>query len=68
MNNPIDLLNEANAFLSMLTGNLSDNGTSLDDSQTRLGFSLTLIEAMNRIRDAASMLEARDIPEPATVV
>ncbi len=61
---PHDLLLEANAFLAMLTGNLSDDGLSLDDSQMRMGFCLTLNEAMGRIEEVARML--RPLPETAT--
>jgi len=61
---PHDLLLEANAFLAMLTGNLSDDGLSLDDSRMRMGFCLTLNEAIGRIEEVARML--RPLPETAT--
>lgn len=59
--NPIDLLNEAGAFLTTLTGNLSDDGLSLDHGRVREGMGLVLIEALKRIDQATAMLEARDV-------
>lgn len=52
MNNQIDLLNEASALMTVLTGNLSDESLSLDDGRVRQGMSLILVEVMKRI-DAA---------------
>ena len=51
-----DLLEEANGFLITMTGNLSDEKLSLDDSQIRYGLSLVLMESMNRINKAITLL------------
>jgi hypothetical protein len=58
--NPVNLLNESAAFLAMLTGNIADEDLSLDDSQIRLGMSLTLIEATKRINTAMCLLGQPD--------
>lgn len=60
MNNQIDLLNEASALMTVLTGNLSDESLSLDDGRVRQGMSLILVEVMKRI-DAA-MATIADFP------
>ena len=57
---PVNLLNESAAFLAMLTGNIADEDLSLDDSQIRLGMTLTLIEATKRINTAMCLLGQPD--------